>query len=83
MGSQQRSKQPFLVVYDYGSGGLWAYIRARSRDEIAAKYPSLKIVDQAPWSITDADLNLIGTKNSWDIDEPPTDWLLALLKEGG
>jgi len=28
------AKSPFLVVYDYGSGGLWAVIMARSEEEI-------------------------------------------------
>ena len=32
-------KRPFLVAYDYGMGGLWGVIDARSEGEIHAKFP--------------------------------------------
>lgn len=32
-------KRHFLVAYDYGMGGLWGIMLAKSEDEIKAKYP--------------------------------------------
>jgi hypothetical protein len=41
-------KKRFLVLYDYGQGGAWAYLLANSREEIAMEYPQLLIYDQPP-----------------------------------
>ena len=38
----------FLVLYDYGQGGLWAYLRAASADEIRLAFPDLVIVPEPP-----------------------------------
>jgi len=38
----------FLVVYDYGQGGVWAYITARSSTEIVDRYPELRVVEVPP-----------------------------------
>ncbi|GEM_PF-3313450 len=32
-------REEFLVCYDYGGGGLWALVRARSRAHFESKYP--------------------------------------------
>lgn len=46
-------KRDFLVVYDYGQGGVWAYIRAESADEIKSRYPELEIREEIPkWMST-------------------------------
>jgi len=31
-------KRPFLAVYDYGQGGLWAYVWADSSQQVEAKF---------------------------------------------
>ena len=36
-------KQMFLAAYDYGMGGLWLVLMARSEAEILEKYPELSI----------------------------------------
>lgn len=41
-------KQRFLVVDDYGMGGIWAYLWAESEREIREKYPTLQIIKEAP-----------------------------------
>jgi hypothetical protein len=41
-------KKPHLVCYDYGMGGVWAIMRAHSKDEILLKYPELTIADTQP-----------------------------------
>ena len=41
-------KRPFLVVYDYGMGGVWLLMDARSVQEIEERYPKLKAFDDKP-----------------------------------
>ena len=61
-------KRPYLVVYDYGTGGLWAYIWAESEEQITSRL-DVEVVPEPPaW--------LIGQKPgifTLDIDDPP-DW---------
>lgn len=67
-------KKDYLTVYDYGTGGLWTIIRARSKEEISARYPKLTIFDERPdWMTEDHEAYRIAKKNAFDIDngEPP------------
>jgi hypothetical protein len=41
------------VLYDYGQGGVWAYVLAASKAEITEKFPELSIVDEAPSWMSD------------------------------
>ena len=51
--------EEFLVVYDYGMGGLWAYVRAPSAESIETEYPELKIISERPsWLTPDHDATL-------------------------
>ena len=38
----------YLVVYDYGQGGVWAFVTADSADQIRQEFPELTIFEQAP-----------------------------------
>lgn len=40
--------EDYLVVLDYGMGGLWAVVRAESKDQIGELYPELKVVEHRP-----------------------------------
>ena len=71
-------KRAFLVVHDYGSGGIWAIIRAQSSDEILAKFPKLAVVDSQPEWMTEELYNSIASRNTHDIDDEPTGWLRAM-----
>ena len=73
-------KNNFLVVYDYGMGGVWAIISARSKDEIAKKYPMLSIWEGRPDWITDEHYRKVTEARTFDIDEEPTGWLLDVCK---
>jgi hypothetical protein len=68
-------KKQYLVVYDYGTGGVWALIAARSELEILQKYPDLEIVKERPQWMTDEYCSNILSKNSFDIDDEPRGWL--------
>jgi hypothetical protein len=46
-------KRLYLVLYDYGQRGVWAYVLAASKAEITEKFPELSIVDEAPSWMSD------------------------------
>ncbi len=75
------TKRDFLVVYDYGSGGVWAVISARDQQEISNKFNGLYVVDQRPAWITDQEYADILHNMYFDIDdEPRSEWLKALIR---
>jgi hypothetical protein len=62
-------KRRFLVVYDYGQGGAWAFLLARSASEIERKFPELKVVKRRPgWMSKGYGEQL--EKDVFDIDSP-------------
>ena len=73
------SKTGYLAAY--GAGGIWAYIYARSKDEIARKYPKLVIADERPRWMSEETFSLIASTNAFDIDAEPPEWLAAPMNE--
>jgi hypothetical protein len=71
-------KRQYLVVHDYGTGGLWAIIIARSAAEIGKKYPSLTIVDERTGWMNEEIFADIALHNLLDIDDAPTGWLAKI-----
>jgi len=72
-------KERFLVVHDYGMGGLWGVMSARSESEIVENFPALKVIESRPAWMSDDEYQRIETSNSFDIDdEPPKSWLAKL-----
>jgi hypothetical protein len=71
-------KKKYLVVYDYGMGGLWAVITARSNEEIAQKYPQLIVKDSWPKWMSEEEYKEVEAKDSYDIDDPPSGLLADL-----
>jgi hypothetical protein len=39
---------PFLVVYDYGQGGVWWWITARSPAHITDAYRDVQVLERVP-----------------------------------
>ena len=74
-------KKPFLVVYDYGQGGVWAVINARSKSEIKKKYPGLKIYRRKPLFMKKAMYDSIAADMTVNIDDEPSGWLAELKKQ--
>jgi len=74
-------KKPYLVVYDYGQGGVWAIINSRSPREITKKYPELKIYRRKPFFMKRETYNQIAQQMTVDIDDQPSGWLVELVKE--
>lgn len=73
-------KRKFLVVYDYGQGGIWMFFYAHSSGDITAKYPKLKVVDQIPSWMDEKNVDLIERNRTYDIDEPPHGWLRSYIE---
>ena len=57
----------YLVVYDYGMGGLWAYVTASSATEILDAFPELEVVHEQPEWMDDAER---GRLDVLDIERP-------------
>ena len=63
----------YLVVYDYGQGGVWAYITAESPEQITDGFPELSVVEATPDWMTDEVRKTLEARMSFDIDDP-TGW---------
>ena len=72
------TKQRYLVLHDYGMGGVWGVMAARSEQEIHQKYPQLKVVEARPGWMSEADYDDILSNSSFDIDDEPQGWLAKL-----
>lgn len=70
-------KQRFLVLYDYGQGGVWAFIHARSEAEIKSRYAELDIYHETPEWLSSEVVSRIEERMTFDIDKPEG-WLAEL-----
>lgn len=75
------TKLPFLVLYDYGMGGVYAIIYASAKSEILHKYPMLDVLETRPEWMTNDLYETTRANRSFDIDDEPTGWLLTVLDE--
>jgi hypothetical protein len=74
-------KQRFLVVYDYGQGGVWAFVWARSAEEIQETFCDLKIVESMPGWLTGDQLAVVEQRMTFDVDNVKSeDWIARLLR---
>lgn len=65
---------PFLVLYDYGQGGVWWWIIARNPAEITEACPDVQVLERVPdWWTPEQD----STTPRINVDEP--DATLRLL----
>jgi hypothetical protein len=76
-----RDKQRYLVVYDYGQGGVWAFVWARSAPEIEDTFRDLKVVEDMPsWLAGDA-LARTEQRMTFDVDAiQPDEWIAKFLR---
>jgi hypothetical protein len=74
-------KRLYLVAYDYGAGGLWGAMMARSEDEIHKLYPELSIVANRPGWMSDGRYQQICDQEMHDIDGAPWGILNAVLAD--
>ena len=76
-------KRPFLICYDYGGGGLWGIMFARSKEEILKEYPELLVVNDRPKWMDDDLFERIKEVETHDIDGAPWGLLNAVLADRG
>lgn len=75
------AKQRFLVVYDYGQGGVWAFLWARSEEEIQRVFRDLEVVESMPSWLTGDELAKTEQRMTFDIDHVhPDDWISRLRR---
>ncbi len=72
-------KRTFLCCYDYGSGGVWSFVAARSEAEIRGRYPELDVISNRPEFFTQEDLWRIWESRRADVDEEPSGWFATLV----
>jgi hypothetical protein len=75
-------KKRYLVVYDYGKGGVWAYVEADSAREIQKKFPELTVVQEPPSWMTEEYRNRLLAR-TYDIDESNFGLLADLIDQRG
>jgi len=75
--------EPFLVCYDYGTGGLWGVLMAPSVGAIKAKHPELHIADEPPPWMSQERFEALAHEPLWLDDEPPQGLLHALVSDRG
>jgi hypothetical protein len=69
----------YLVVYDYGIGGLWALVEAPSSDSIVELYPEVQIVDSRPEWMDDERYDRL--ELLWLEDDPPQGLVRAVVAD--
>lgn len=74
-------KRAFLVAYDYGMGGLWGIMLARSEEEIKAAYPELGVAHERPAWMSDERYEQLCKEELHDIDGAPWGIINALLAD--
>ncbi len=70
----------YLVVYDYGMGGLWGVLLAPSEVAIKAKYPELRIASERPAWMTEEAFQRLREQPLW-LDAEPEGMLQAVVSD--
>lgn len=68
----------YLVAYDYGSGGVWFWLKANSKSAVRDAYPELEIVDEIPTWMDDDEASGL---DRYDLDASPQGFLNSLLEQ--
>ncbi|MFI9550473.1 hypothetical protein [Nonomuraea endophytica] len=61
---EENAKQRFLILHDYGMGGSWWWVRARSAREVLETFAEVEVIE-APEEIERAE--------GWNLDEADVD----------
>jgi hypothetical protein len=68
----------YLVIYNYGTGGVWRTMTAPDAQAITRKYPRLSVVDHRPDWMTD---ELCSDLPVSDLEDEPDGFLRSLNAE--
>ena len=80
----KRSESEFLVVDDYGTGGIWFIVRAGGQNEIRVALPTVRIYAPGtrPEWMSEQALTEIATRRTYDLDSLPSSGWMTRLREG-
>lgn len=73
-------KSKYLVLYDYGQGGVWAYLLAESADAIRREFPALRVYEEPPGWMKPEDLEKLNTSMTIDIADREHPFLVELIR---
>lgn len=79
-------KEAFLVVDDYGMGGIWFVVFAESEDQVHARLPSVKVWASGtrPDWMSDQVFDEVARHRTFDIDNLPSSaWMDRLRGDTG
>jgi hypothetical protein len=62
--SDNEAKRRFLILHDYGMGGSWWWVRARSAREVLETFAEVEVIDAA---------EAIERAKGWDLEEVDVD----------
>jgi hypothetical protein len=84
MGSKDSPKRPFLCCYDYGMGGVWVYVKARTKAEIEEAFDLVAFEERPAWMDEETLQRDFGPSQlpTFDIDRPEG-WILSVKREAG
>ena len=71
-------KRKFLAVYEYGMGGVWVCLLARTGQEIRDRYPDLTVLEEKPDWMSVEMANDIEAEGVYDVDAAPDGYLRNL-----
>lgn len=74
-------KREFLAVNDYGMGGIWYLISARSIAEVRLHFPFFEVFESPPKFISKDEFFKIRNESFQDIDLPESNQLSVIRDE--
>jgi hypothetical protein len=83
--AEPKSEREFLVAYDYGMGGVWAFATAQSEADISEVFPELTIVAETPAWMTPEEERKIRSVSCFVVSDPTTyqEWLKTMARNRG
>jgi hypothetical protein len=70
----------FVVLWNYGQGGLWAIIEAESAEKIRGRFPQIEVCDAQPPTLSAEAVARIRAQGVQSIDSHPMKGWLADLE---
>ena len=89
LGADWTMKKSFLCVDDYGQGGVWYLVLARSEEQVKEKLPFLKLVADRPAWMDDASYERLKAQRTIDVDDLANEtafdlpWRMRLARHRG
>ena len=74
-------KREYFAVDDYGQGGVWVAIHAESAEAIQQMYPELHVYSEPPDFLARDVVDRVRAKRSFDLDDPPSGYLVDIIAE--